>query len=107
MNRKMTRVLAVLLALLAMTSALAEEPASGTEVVPADPYVELSTPYPAMTVNAGDEITLDLAIDNYSGASQDFASDSGHAGGLVGRFQRRRAAREDRACARWRSGRER
>ncbi len=73
MNRKMTRILAVLLALLAMTSALAEEPASGTEVVPADPYVELSTPYPAMTVNAGDEITLDLAIDNYSGASQDFA----------------------------------
>ena len=72
MNTRMTRILALLLALLAMTPALAE-PVTETDAAPAEPYVELSTPYPAMTVNAGDEMTVDLAIDNYSGQSQDFA----------------------------------
>lgn len=71
MNTKMTRILALLLALMAMVPALAENVAADER--PAEPYVELSTPYPAMTVNAGDEMTLDLAIDNYSGQSQDFA----------------------------------
>ena len=71
MNTKMTRILALLLALMAMVPALAENVAADER--PAEPYVELSTPYPAMTVNAGDGMTLDLAIDNYSGQSQDFA----------------------------------
>ena len=97
----------MLLALLAMAPALAE-PVAETDAAPAEPYVELSTPYPAMTVNAGDEMTLDLAIDNYSGQSQDFALGiRGDAGRLDGRFQRQRAAREHRARARRRSGRER
>ena len=72
MNTKMKSLLALLLALLVMAPALAE-PVAETDAAPAEPYVELSTPYPAMTVNAGDEMTLDLAIDNYSGQSQDFA----------------------------------
>ena len=71
MNTKMKSLLALLLALLVMAPALAE-PVAETDAAPAEPYVELSTPYPAMTVNAGDEMTLDLAIDNYSGQSQDF-----------------------------------
>ena len=52
MNTKMTRILALLLALMAMVPALAENVAADER--PAEPYVELSTPYPAMTVNAGD-----------------------------------------------------
>ena len=71
MNTKMKSLLALLLALLVMAPALAE-PVAETDAAPAEPYVELSTPYPAMTVNAGDEMTLGLAIDNYSGQSQDF-----------------------------------
>ena len=72
MNRKWTRALALLLALLTLTAPALAESVAETEP-PAEPYVELSTPYPAMTVNAGDEMTIDLAIDNYSGSSQDFA----------------------------------
>ena len=72
MNTKMKSLLALLLALLVMAPALAE-PVAETDAAPAEPYVELSTPYPAMTVNARDETTIDLAIDNYSGSSQDFA----------------------------------
>ena len=64
MNTKMKSLLALLLALLVMAPALAE-PVAETDAAPAEPYVELSTHYPAMTVNAGDEMTLDLAIDNY------------------------------------------
>ena len=71
-TKKMTRMLALLLALLALTPAFAESVA-GTDAAPAEPYVELSTPYPALTANAGDELTFDLAIDNYSGQSQDFS----------------------------------
>lgn len=71
-TRMLPRVLALLLALLLPASALAEA-VDGANETPAEPYVELSTPYPSMTVNAGDEMTLDLALDNYSGSSQDFA----------------------------------
>lgn len=56
-----------------MASAAAEEVGSTTAQAEIEPYVELSTPYPAMTVNAGDSLTLELALDNYSGASQTFA----------------------------------
>lgn len=56
-----------------MASAVAEEVGSTTAQAETEPYVELSTPYPAMTVNAGDSLTLELALDNYSGASQTFA----------------------------------
>ena len=72
MNRKWTRALALLLALMTLTAPALAEGVAETET-PAEPYVELSTPYPAMTVNAGDEMTIDLAIDNYSGSSQGFA----------------------------------
>ena len=72
MNGKWTRALALLLALLTLAAPALAEAIAETEA-PAEPYVELSTPYPAMTVNAGDEMTIDLAIDNYSGSSQDFA----------------------------------
>ena len=72
MNGKWTRALALLLALLTLAAPALAEGVAETEA-PAEPYVELSTPYPAMTVNAGDEMTIDLAIDNYSGSSQDFA----------------------------------
>ena len=56
-----------------MASAAAEEVGSTAAQAEIEPYVELSTPYPAMTVNAGDSLTLELALDNYSGASQTFA----------------------------------
>lgn len=72
LNGKWTRALALLLALMTLTAPALAEGVAETEA-PAEPYVELSTPYPAMTVNAGDEMTIDLAIDNYSGSSQDFA----------------------------------
>ena len=72
MNGKWTRALALLLALLTLAAPALAEGVAETEA-PAEPYVELSTPYPAMTVNTGDEMTIDLAIDNYSGSSQDFA----------------------------------
>ena len=49
MNTKMKSLLALLLALLVMAPALAE-PVAETDAAPAEPYVELSTPYPAMTV---------------------------------------------------------
>ncbi len=71
-TRALPRLLAVLLALVVLTASALAEPVQETET-PAEPYVELSTPYPSMTVNAGDEMTLDLSIDNYSGQSQDFA----------------------------------
>ena len=71
-TRALPRLLAVLLALVVLTASVLAEPVQETET-PAEPYVELSTPYPSMTVNAGDEMTLDLSIDNYSGQSQDFA----------------------------------
>lgn len=38
-----------------------------------EPYLELSTQYPALTVKAGDNLSFDLAIDNYTGQSQDVA----------------------------------
>ena len=53
-----------LLASCAMAESLDTAPAAG-------PYIELSTQYPALTVKAGDSLTFDLDLDNYSGVSQD------------------------------------
>ena len=53
-----------LLASCAMAESLDTAPA-------AEPYIELSTQYPALTVKAGDSLTFDLDLDNYSGVSQD------------------------------------
>ena len=61
MNGKWTRALALLLALLTLAAPALAEGVPEAET-PAEPYVELSTPYPAMTVNAGDEMTIDLAM---------------------------------------------
>ena len=36
-----------------------------------EPYIELSTDYPAMTVKAGDSLTFDLTLENQSGSSQE------------------------------------
>ena len=49
-----------------MQLALAEE---GT----ANPYIEISTQYPSITVKSGDSLTFDLDIENQTGASQDIA----------------------------------
>ena len=70
--RALSRLLAALLTLMTLAVPALAETVQETET-PTEPYVELSTPYPSMTVNAGDEMTVELAIDNYSGASQDFA----------------------------------
>ena len=70
--RALSRLLAALLTLMTLAVPALAETVQETET-PTEPYVELSTPYPSMTVNAGDEMTIDLAIDNYSGKSQDFA----------------------------------
>ena len=37
------------------------------------PYLELSTQYPSMTVKAGDDLSFEIAVDNYTGSSQEVA----------------------------------
>lgn len=63
----LTRLLVVLLALCMVSAACAEEATA------ANPYLEISTQYPAITVKAGDELTFSLDIENQTGASQDVA----------------------------------
>ena len=46
-----------------LPAALAEETAQ--------PYLEISTEYPAITVKAGDALTFDLSLENATGTSQD------------------------------------
>ena len=66
--RTFTRLAALTVALLLLVSCAAAE---AVDTKTADPYIELSTQYPAMTVKAGDSLTFALSLDNYSGASQD------------------------------------
>ena len=66
--RTFTRVAALTVALLLLVSCAAAE---AVDTKTTDPYLELSTQYPAMTVKAGDSLTFALSLDNYSGASQD------------------------------------
>ena len=67
--RTLSRMAALALALTLLAScAMAES----LDTAPAaEPYIELSTQYPALTVKAGDSLTFDLDLDNYSGVSQD------------------------------------
>lgn len=67
--RTLSRMTALALALTLLAScAMAES----LDTAPAaEPYIELSTQYPALTVKAGDSLTFDLDLDNYSGVSQD------------------------------------
>ena len=66
--RTLSRMAALALALTLLAScAMAES----LDTAPAaEPYIELSTQYPALTVKAGDSLTFDLDLDNYSGVSQ-------------------------------------
>ena len=66
--RTFTRLAALTVALLLLVSCAAAE---AVDTKTADPYIELSTQYPAVTVKAGDSLTFALSLDNYSGASQD------------------------------------
>ena len=66
--RTFTRLAALTVALMLLVSCAAAEAVDSPAV---DPYIELSTQYPAMTVKAGDSLTFALSLDNYSGASQD------------------------------------
>lgn len=75
------------MALLLLVSCAAAE---AVDTKTADPYIELSTQYPAMTVKAGDSLTFALSLDNYSGASQDLPyrwRKSRRVGGLLQRQQ--------------------
>ena len=67
--RTLSRMAALALALTLLAScAMAES----LDTAPAaEPYIELSTQYPALTVKADDSLTFDLDLDNYSGVSQD------------------------------------
>ena len=67
--RTLSRMAALALALTLLAScAMAES----LDTAPAaEPYIELSTQYPALTVKAGDSLTFDLDLDHYSGVSQD------------------------------------
>lgn len=67
--RTLSRMAALAMALTLLAScAMAES----LDTAPAaEPYIELSTQYPALTVKAGDSLTFDLELDNYSGVSQD------------------------------------
>lgn len=67
--RTLSRMAALALALTLLAScAMAES----LDTAPAaEPYIELSTQYPALTIKAGDSLTFDLDLDNYSGVSQD------------------------------------
>ena len=66
--RALTRAALVTLAVMLLASCAVAE---AVEVQTADPYIELSTQYPAMTVKAGDSLSFSLSLDNYSGTSQD------------------------------------
>ena len=64
-ERKLSAFLAIImLCCLMLPASLAEETAQ-------QPYLEISTEYPAITVKAGDALTLDLSLENATGTSQD------------------------------------
>ena len=67
-TRAFTRLAAIMVAMMLLVSCAAAE---SVESKTADPYIELSTQYPATTVKAGDSLTFALSLDNYSGVSQD------------------------------------
>ena len=73
MKHKSIRTLSSMAALaLALTLLASCAMAESLDTAPAaEPYIELSTQYPALTVKAGDSLTFDLDLDNYSGVSQD------------------------------------
>ena len=73
MKHKLIRTLSRMAALaLALTLLASCAMAESLDTAPAaEPYIELSTQYPALTVKAGDSLTFDLDLDNYSGVSQD------------------------------------
>lgn len=73
MKHKSIRTLSRMAALImAMTLLASSAMAESLDTAPAaEPYIELSTQYPALTVKAGDSLTFDLDLDNYSGVSQD------------------------------------
>ncbi len=72
MKHKSIRTLSRMAALImAMTLLASSAMAESLDTAPAtEPYIELSTQYPALTVKAGDSLTFDLDLDNYSGVSQ-------------------------------------
>ena len=57
--RTFTRLAALTVALLLLVSCAAAE---AVDTKTADPYIELSTQYPAMTVKAGDSLTFALSL---------------------------------------------
>lgn len=67
--RTLSRMAALALALTLLASCAMAESLDAAPA--AEPYIELSTQYPALTVKAGDSLTFDLDLDNYSGVSQD------------------------------------
>ena len=63
-ERSLSVLLILMLLCCSLLPAVAEETAS-------QPYLELSTEYPAITVKAGDALTFDLSLENATGTSQD------------------------------------
>ena len=59
------------LAALVLALSVGSGAAAFAEEAEADPYVELSTEYPAITVKAGESLSFDLAVENETGTSQD------------------------------------
>ena len=61
----------VMLYVAAMVLVFSAACAEGMNTSASEPYIELSTDYPAMTVKAGDSLTFDLTLENQSGSSQE------------------------------------
>jgi len=61
----------VMLYVAAMVLVFSAACAEGMNTSTSEPYIELSTDYPAMTVKAGDSLTFDLILENQSGSSQE------------------------------------
>ena len=61
----------VMLYVAAMVLVFSAACAEGMNTSASEPYIELSTDYPAMTVKAGDSLNFDLTLENQSGSSQE------------------------------------
>ena len=71
---KRSFILGMILLMLTATFSAYAEPVEPRR----NPYIELSTQYPALTVKAGDHLNFDLSLDNYSGESQEMTLSTGN-----------------------------